>query len=385
MVDTRQLVPDFCLNVGSLFVNVVVIGAGIIGASIAEALSSRGVKVTVLDMRSPGRGASHASAGLLTPFIEGRIDPALLGLCTRGLTYWDDFIVRVRERSGLPVEFARTGTLEAALTEAEAARLTDMQRWVGDHGVESEWLEADDVARFEPAISKRAVAGLFIPSQGFVAVSPLIKALVQAARLQGAQFESPIEIVRVRPRGDVVEIDADGKTRVADIVIVAAGTWSGRVRIENAPKIPVTPMRGQLLHLKWSGPGLPQRPVWGADSYTVPWQPDTLLVGATLEDAGFDERSTVAGVQELLDGVGQLLPAARQASLSEVRVGLRPATDDLLPIVGPLRSAPRVVIATGHYRNGILLAPLTADIVSRLIVDGARDPAIDVTSPDRFQ
>src|SRR5262245_65368880 len=115
--------------------NVIVIGAGIIGVSIADALANRGVHVTVLDMRSPGRGASQASAGLLTPFIEGRIDPALLGLCRRGLDLWDGFMARLRERTTMPVEFQRRGTLEAALTEDEAARLADMRQWVADHGV----------------------------------------------------------------------------------------------------------------------------------------------------------------------------------------------------------------------------------------------------------
>jgi len=234
-------------------------------------------------------------------------------------------------------------------------------------------------------LNEQAVAGLFIPSQGFVAVPALIKALVQSARLHGAQFESPVEIVRVRAHRDVVEVHTRSAKREADAVVVAAGTWSGRVRIEGAAPLPVKPMRGQLLQLKWSGAGLPKRPVWGTHSYTVPWGSDTLLVGATLEDVGYDERSTVAGVQELLDGVGELLPMAKLASLSEVRVGLRPSTPDLLPIIGPLPSAPRVVIATGHYRNGILLAPLTADIVSRQIVDGVGDPAMAVTTPERYE
>jgi len=139
-----------------------------------------------------------------------------------------------------------------------------------------------------------------------------------------------------------------------------------------------------LLHLKWAAGRMPRYPVWGAHSYTVPWQPDTLLVGATLEDVGFDERSTVAGVQELLDGVTELLPMAKLATLLDVRAGLRPSTADLLPIVGPLPGQPRVIVATGHYRNGILLAPLTAEIVGRQILDGVADPAVDKTRPDRF-
>jgi len=366
-------------------VTVIVVGAGVIGASVAEALARRGIQVTVLDMRAPGRGASQASAGLLTPFIEGRIDAALLGLCTRGLTLWDEFISRIRERSGHPVEYARTGTLEVALSDEEAARLADMRAFLIERSVESQWIVGADVARFEPAVSPSATVGLFIPNQGFVAVPPLVRALAQAARLQGARFESPVEVVRIEPRAGRVDLYADGRQLTADVAVVAAGTWSGRVRVAGVPSFPVRPMRGQLLQLRWTGSQLPSRPVWGTRSYTVPWQPDMLLVGATLEDVGFDERTTVAGVHDLLDGVGELLPGAWQASLVEVRVGLRPATSDLLPIVGPLRDAPRVVVATGHYRNGILLAPLTADIVARQVVDGVSDPAIEITTPDRFR
>jgi glycine oxidase len=366
-------------------VNVLVIGAGVIGAAIADALAQRGVDVTVIDMRSPGRGASQASAGLLTPYIEGRIDDALLGLLTRSLPLWDEFIAGVCERSALAVEYARTGTFEVALDESDATRLSEMRSWLDASGVACEWTTGADVARFEPAVNPTATAGLFIPRQGFVAVPPLVKALVQAARLQGARFEEPVEAVRVetRSRGPVV-VHAGDRRYEADAVVVAAGTWSGRVRVEGLPKLPVKPMRGQLLHLKWESGPMPARPVWGTRSYTVPWQPDTLLVGATLEDVGFEERTTVAGVQELLDGVGELLPGARQASLLEVRVGLRPSTADLLPIIGPLAVNPRVVVATGHYRNGILLTPLTAEIVAKQIVDGITDPAVAITTPGRF-
>lgn len=144
----------------------------------------------------------------------------------------------------------------------------------------------------------------------------------------------------------------------------------------------VRPIRGQLLHLAWMGPR-PALFVWGAACYTVPWSDGSLLVGATVEDVGFDEHSTVAGVDSLTSAVRRLLPASARAAVEAVRVGLRPATPDGLPWIGPLSAAPRVVMAAGHYRNGVLLTPLTADLVSRLIVDGESDPALAVTSPNR--
>jgi glycine oxidase len=347
-----------------------VIGAGVIGAAIAEELASRGAQVTVLDMRSPGRGATQASAGLLTPFIEARADPALLDLCTRSLALYDAFIDRVRERSGLPVQYERDGTLEVAIGEAERNTLADLQVWLGEQHVEHHWLDPKELLAFEPAVSPDASGGVFISGQGFVAATALVKALVQSARLQGATFESPAEIVRITPGTAAIDVRADDRRLSFDRVVVAAGTWSGRIRIDGAPPTPVRPIRGQLLQLTWAGGALPKRPVWGSRVYTVPWQPDTLLVGATVEDVGFDERTTVDGVRELLAGVAELLPLTRQSAIADIRVGLRPMTADHKPIISPLASDPRVWLATGHYRNGVLLAPLTAQIVAEAIVPG---------------
>ena len=215
-------------------------------------------------------------------------------------------------------------------------------------------------------------------------MSSLIAALVQSARMSGASFETPVEAVEVEPHADGVEVRAGASRYPADAVVVAAGTWSGRLRVRNAPRLDVRPVRGQLLHLRWTAENAPGRVVWGPRCYTVPWSDMSVLVGATVEDAGFDERSTISAIQELTMAVNELLPEARTASLQEVRVGLRPASADELPIIGALPASPRVVVATGHYRNGVLLAPVTAAIVRDYLLDDVRDRALDWTRPDRF-
>jgi glycine oxidase len=202
----------------------------------------------------------------------------------------------------------------------------------------------------------------------------LISALVQSARLSGCSFEAPVEVVEVDPHADRVEVRAGDLTYSAHHVVVAAGTWSGRVRIRNQPALEVRPVRGQLLHLGWTADQLTNRVIWGPRCYTVPWSDRSLLVGATAEEVGFDERTTVSAIQELTAAVNELLPEARVATLKEVRVGLRPASSTGLPIIGPFPDAPRVVAATGHYRNGVLLAPVTAAIVRDYLVDGTEDP-----------
>ena len=361
---------------------VVVIGAGIIGAAVADALALRGARVTVIEMRAPGRGATQASAGLLAPFIEAHNESPLLDLAVRSLDRYDAFVGALRERSGCAVEYARTGTLEVALTDDEADRLRAAERVLNRRGVASDWMDASAIRRVEPVVSEAAVAGLLTRAHGFVGAASLMRALLESARMAGASFEQPVEAVRIDSSTDRVDVAAGNRSYTADWAVVASGSWSTRVRITGATTPAVRPIRGQLLHLAWPG-RRPSRSVWGAACYTVPWSDGSLLVGATVEDVGFDEHSTVAGVSQLTNAVRRLFPASAQASVDAVRVGLRPATPDGLPWIGPLSAAPRVVMATGHYRNGVLLAPLTADLITRLIVDDEADPALAVTSPDR--
>jgi len=364
-------------------VNVVVIGAGVIGAAIADALAARGVGVTVLERRSPGRGASQASAGILAPFTEGHDKGPLLDLGRRSLDLFDDFLAGVRERSGMPVEYSRTGTLEVALDQADAERLEPTRAWLEQAGLPHEWVTGAVLRDLEPAVSSSAVAGLFIPAHGFVAVEPLVRALVNGARLSGAVFEAPVDVTAVEDRGSSVTVHAGDRFYEADRVVLAAGSWTGNIRVRQAPRLAVRPIRGQLLYLHYSAKPRPSRVVWGANCYVVPWSDGTVLVGATVEDVGFDESATVEGLAAMTAAATELLPGADTATLEAVRVGLRPVMPDGLPAIGPLHEGSNVVAATGHYRNGILLAPLTARVVERLLVDGHRDGSLALTTPSR--
>jgi glycine oxidase len=365
-------------------VRVVVLGAGVIGTAVAEALARRGAQVTVLDMRPPGGGASQASAGMLAPYVEGRHREALLDLGVRSAALFPTFVARLAEASGLPIAYEQTGTLEVALDSDDAAELGAAKAWLDARRVPAEFLEPGSLRAFEPALSSSAVGGLFIQAHGFVGVSSLIAALVRSARLSGAVFETPVEAATIHPGRDLVELRAGDRSYSADAVVMATGSWSRRVRVANVAALPIRPVRGQLLHLEWRGSVRPRRVVWGPRCYAVPFATGAMLVGATAEDAGFDEIATVGGVNDLVVALTELLPAARDAHLRGVRVGLRPALPDDLPAIGPLAGAPRVTVATGHYRNGVLLAPVTAEIVARSILDGEIDEAVRDFSPDRL-
>lgn len=348
--------------------NVIVIGAGVIGAASAEALASAGHKVHVLDMRGPGRGASQASAGVLAPFIEAKDQDPWLDLCVESLGLYDGFIDGLRARSGRAIEYSRTGTFEVAMSPEDKGHLTALGEWLRARGVASEWFDGAAAAAFEPAIGSAALGALHIPAHGFVSVPDLIGALTHAAALAGASFESPAEAVSVASTRDSVTVKMGDRSLSADAAVVATGSWSGRVKVDGAPAADVKPIRGQLLHLTWPADApLPKRVVWSPRCYTVPWADGSLLVGATVEDVGFDERSTVSGVHDLMTAAGDVLPAAWRATLKEVRVGLRPSPMGGLPLIGPSPASPRVILATGHYRNGILLAPITANKVVEAI------------------
>jgi glycine/D-amino acid oxidase-like deaminating enzyme len=167
-----------------------------------------------------------------------------------------------------------------------------------------------------------------------------------------------------------------------DAVVIAAGSWSADMALGGA-RVPVRPIRGQLLQLRLARPAI-SRVVWGERCYVVPWLDGSLLVGATVEDVGFDERPTAAGVRVLLDAATELVPEVAAAAFEEVRVGLRPATSDELPVIGASSTMRRVFYATGHYRNGVLLAPLTALAIADLVLEGRERPEVAAARPDRF-
>jgi glycine oxidase len=321
--------------------------------------------VELIDPRGPGRGATVASAGILAPFVEGH-SPALLRLGMCSVALWDDFIRRVQGESGRAVEYERSGTLHVALNDAQSAELSRLARSFQDANVPHTLLDPRDAATLEPGLAT-ATAALLVPAHGFVGPASLIDALVRAATARG------VSMVRARAT-NISEIQSDA-------IVIAAGSWSAG--FVNAPQPFVKPIRGQLLALAIE-PRPAARVVWGTECYIVPWKDGTVLVGATVEDVGFDERTTAAGLRGLLNAAVELMPRLEHAEFREARAGLRPKTADELPAIGRSSTMPHVFYATGHYRNGVLLAPLTASLIADLVLDGRERPELADVRPDRF-
>ena len=366
-------------------------GAGVAGCAIAWELASRGVAVQVIDPRGIGKGATGASAGILAPRIEGH-SPDLLRLTLCSLGLFDSFIERLRGEGRRKVEYERSGTLQVALDDREAAALKGAAAELAGAHIPHSWLEQRHAARVEPSLSPKALGGLLIPEHGYVAVSDLVAALVAAARSHGVSFVTG-QVVAVSGGEPARTITAQG-TLESDVVIVAAGSWSSEIPADaTQPSLtrtpgavrpaPVRPVRGQLIQLRTAA-RIASRVIWGTGCYIVPWHDGTILVGATVEDVGFDESATVAGVQGLLAAAVALLPPLERAEFAGVRVGLRPATSDELPVIGKSSTTPGVIYATGHYRNGVLLAPLTALLVADLVTESRARTELALTRPDRL-
>tara|TARA_B100001123_G_scaffold445957_1_gene598927 strand:- start:6950 stop:8050 length:1101 start_codon:yes stop_codon:yes gene_type:complete len=364
-------------------VQVLVVGAGVVGCAVAYELVARGAEVQMLDARRAGEGASQAAAGILAPYIEGH-SPEFLQLGVQSLGLYDAFIERVSRDSGLPIDYRRIGTLEVALNEEQAHHLrTTAEKYNATH-VEHQYLEPAAARVLEPGLAPTATGALLIPNHGYVQSRALVHALEVAARQKGVSVKSTVKVEALQQRHNRVQVHlSEGSTIEVDALVLATGSWSARVAVKQAMPAPVKPIRGQLLNLVCNTPSA-AHVIWSPDCYLVPLQDGTILVGATVEDVGFDERSTAAAVQHLLQVAQAVLPTIKDARLRDVRVGLRPVSPDELPLVGPSCEWPNVIYATGHYRNGVLLAPLTAKIVADFLLENAKAPELMLTTPSRF-
>lgn len=362
---------------------VVVVGAGLIGSAVAWELASRGAAVTVFDAREPGFGATQASAGMLAPFTEVRASSPFEALCVEGLADYDDFVARLRRHTDAAFEYTRCGSLEVALDaaglahlEAEYLRVT---RWPA---AGAEWLSGGEVGRRQAGLSRAAGGGLLLAGQGRVAPADFTAAMIAAARGAGAVVTAGAPVSRLIRTPSGYEVHAGGGTVEADLVVMCAGSWVNRIDLGEPSAPDVRPIRGQVVLLRPRVP-VTSRILWGPRCYLVPRADGCILVGATVEDVGFDETTTVAGLAGLMEAAAELVPALAEASLVEVRAGLRPVTRDQLPVIGARAAEPGLVYAAGHYRNGALLAPITARIVADAVMDGRRHPALDALGPDR--
>jgi glycine oxidase len=316
---------------------------------------------------------------MLSPFTEGRHDRELFALGARSLDAYDALVTRLRA-DGHELRYSRAGSVEVALDEAGAAELADEAAALTKDRVGHVWCDGDAARARWPWLPP-VQAALEIPAHGAISVPDLVEAAWQSAEARGARLLLR-RATAIAPGHGTVRVETTDGPLDSPHVVLAAGCWAGQIDLAGRPPLPVRPVRGQLLALGLRE--MPPQAIWGPGCYLVPWDDGTLLVGATMEEVGFDERATVSGVSALLAAVQRVLPAASAAMFQGVRVGLRPATPDGRPILGTSKRIDGLVYATGHFRNGALLAPITAEIVADQIEKRAPEPGMEAFSPARF-
>jgi glycine oxidase len=350
---------------------IVVIGAGLIGLAVAYELAKRGADVRLLDAREPAGAASWAGAGMLAPFSEAPEHPEFAALCRASLERYPAFVAELQARTGVDSHLRLDGILEAAFDEAEAERLRARAQHLAAEGVRAAWLDRLQVRICEPALGQEAVGGLLIAEEGQVDNRRLGRALRAACQICGVRVEANIGDVALEADARrVLGVRTGAGFIAAGAVVNAAGAWAGCLEgVPEAALIAVTPVKGQMLALAVPR-ALLTRTLWVPGAYLVPRPDGRLLVGATVEGAGFDVRVTAAGLQRLLDACLAALPALGNFAVSETWAGLRPGTPDGLPYLGHTELG-GYFVAAGHYRNGILLTPITATRVADA-VEGKR-------------
>jgi len=359
-------------------VDVLVVGGGIIGLSCARELAAAGLQVEVVERLPAGSAASHAAAGMLT--VLGEEMPAeFVSVCRESRDLWPAFLAALEEEAGRPIEHDDLGALVLALSE-EAASLDAYIAEIRSAGEEVHEISLDELRRRVPDASPATRRVLHLPGERRVDNVQVCEALATAAERRGIRISYGCEVERVEiAEGLATGVHCRDARREAKLLLLTAGAWSGS--IPGLPPLPVRPVRGQIVRLagvSWPWQGI----VRDREHYAVRRGEGSLLVGSTLEEAGFNAHVTEAGVRELLDWARRLFPALASAPIEAVWAGLRPATPDALPMIGSFPGLP-VLVATGHHRNGILLAPWTAREVARLVTTGA--DGREIFSPARFR
>jgi glycine oxidase len=368
--------------------NVAIIGAGVIGLGIAWRLAMRGVPVAVFDKGACGAGASHAAAGMLAACAEAEPgEEALVTLGRASQARWPAFAAELKQASGVDVGLRPEGTLVVALTSDDQARLNHQLVFQQKLGLPLQWITAAETRRREPHLAGKLAGAVFSPEDTQVDNRKLAAAVRIAAEAAGASISEHQAVKTIS--NDAGRVDgivlADGRKVAADVVVLAAGAWSRSID-GLAPELrpPVRPIKGQMLALRMD-PTAPllTHVVWAPGAYLVPRLDGRLLVGATVEEKGYDTSLTAGGILTLLEAAWRVVPAVEELPIDEMWVGHRPGSRDDAPILGT-GLIDGLIYATGHHRNGILLTPITADAIAELVLDGAADPAIRPFSIERF-
>ncbi len=356
--------------------NAIVVGAGVVGLAIARELDRLGAKVTLVERAEPGAGASNAAAGMLAPQLEATGPGPFLELCLLSRGLFPNWALELSEDSGMVVVAPESGALQIAFDEDTARALGATIAWQTKEGLRAEMLAPSQVHDIEPSVSSNLLGATYFPNERQCEPRVVVRALVIACARKGVVFRDGKARSVLIEGGRVVGVDVDGDALHADMVVLAAGSWLPQIAGAPVSELQLKPARGQLVEVQLRVP-LFHAIVKAGGNYLIPRPNGTVIAGSTVEFVGFDRTVTAGGQAQILSAAIQMIPGLAKGRVLSSWAGLRPVTTDGLPVIGA-GPIPGLVVATGHFRNGILLAPITANVVGQLF-EGKR-PTIDISS-----
>jgi glycine oxidase len=361
--------------------DVIVVGGGVIGCAIAYYLARERIHVDVVERGEIGGEASGAAAGMLAPLAEVEDAGPFQELCLESLRMFPALVAALREETGIDVEYLPSGILRVALNDEEEGRLRDLAERA--NGLPQHWLSPEELRSLEPRLSPDVRGCLYSPEEHQVNADRLTQAFAWAAAGQGATLRRNLRVTGLLTRDRrVTGVRTAAGDLAARHVVLAAGPWTRRLAASLGVNLPVFPVRGQMMALP--SKAAPRHIVWGSAGYLVPKKNGLVFAGATVERVGYRRRTTAAGLRGLTNMASTLSPRLGAVAPVDSWAGLRPGSADGLPLLGPLPGWEGISVATGHYRNGILLSPATGRLIARSIIDASPGGALAPFSPARF-
>ena len=362
--------------------DILIIGAGVIGLSIARELRRRGIaEIAVIDRGRCGGEASWAAAGMLAPNAETHEEGPFFRFCTASNALYPEFAAQLFEETGVDVELDRTGTLFLGFDENDDRLISEKYDWQRSAGISVERLSADEVRKLEPEVSPSVRGGLFYPNDWQVENRKLVEALRRSCELSGVRIREGVEATGLIIEGDkVAGVRVKESAIRASTVVVASGAWACGLLGGEAIK----PIRGQMIRLGGGPERVIKSVIYSSHGYLVPRADGRVLAGATVEDVGYRKEVHPETILELRDAALEIAPVLGNFDIKEAWAGLRPFAVDGLPVIGRVPGREGLFVASGHFRNGILLAPVTAKLAADALEGNGSSEFLYEFGPERF-
>lgn len=364
--------------------DVIVLGGGFIGANCAYELAKNNLDVLLLEKRRFGSGASGSSAAMLELQIDAHRGEPFFSLAKASHDLFPSLYQEIKDLTDVDFQFERCGILQLALSDEETDQLKRESERQKKMGLVAEWQTPEELADQLPLAEDLAKGGVYFGNDGQVNGERFLQALLKACKISGVALREGMNSFQIKPINNFVRIQTQEETFEAPFLVVAAGTWSDEIFITFGTRLGITPVRGQLVIYDTPRP-LFRYPIYTkTGGYVTPKKDGTTFVGTTVEEAGYDEFPTKAGKTEIIENIVKLFPLFAHLPVRGQCAGLRPKSADGLPFLGPLVTQKNVIAATGHYRNGVLLAPITARLVSEMVLWKKPSQEIFPFSPQRI-